>query len=282
MKLLSIVRPINLIIIALNIVVVDFFICPQGPFDSKEFFVELLKVLVMVLLAAGGNMINDYFDQKTDALNKPKEQLIGKIISPKRVILLHLVITSLAVVLALVLTLLTHQFFYACVALMYAIVLYLYTPFFKRIPILGNAVIAACVGFLPYWTAYGCEFMTTDGRQKVAWLMVFAFVSNFIREWVKDVQDVQGDTAQGYRTAAVRWGFQSSKRALYFLWWLQIVLCSLYCWNHPSVWTSAMVFAPSFFGGVPLWIATKNQDFKRISLLLKMIMVLGMLGIIFS
>jgi 4-hydroxybenzoate polyprenyltransferase len=280
MNLLSIVRPINLIIIALNIAVVDFFICSQGLFSWDGAVVLLLKIIVMVLLAAGGNMINDYFDQKTDALNKPSKQLIGKVISPKRVILLHLLITTLSILFALVLSLWTHHEFYAIVTLLYALVLYLYTPFFKRIPVIGNLVIATCVAFLPYWTAFGHISIGMDGARKIIWLMAFAFLSNFIREWAKDVQDVLGDAAQGYRTAAVRWGFETSKKVLFVLWWLQIFLCCVYCWSNASISSFAMVVLPSVLGWFPLWIATKNQDFKRISLILKVTMVLGLIGII--
>lgn len=280
MNLLSIARPINLIIIALNIIIVDFFICSQGSFSRDEVAVLILKILIMVLLAAGGNMINDYFDQKADALNKPKSQLVGKVIAPKRVILLHLVITTSAILLGAVLSFWTGHWFYSIVTLLYAIVLYLYTPFFKRIPILGNLVIAFCVAFIPYWTAYGHFSKGQGNGQKIIWLMAFAFLSNFIREWVKDVQDVQGDTAQGYRTAAVRWGFQTSKYTLYALWWLMIALCGIYCWSHFSIETFILVLLPSTFGWTPLWIATKNQEFKRISLILKIIMVMGMIGVI--
>ena len=104
MQKLSIVRPINLIIIALNIAIVDFFISQGNVWDLGRVSILILKMLVMVLLAGGANAINDYFDQKTDAINRPEKQVVGKSMSPKNAIRLHLVLTSIAIVLAFLLT----------------------------------------------------------------------------------------------------------------------------------------------------------------------------------
>lgn len=42
--------------------------------SSFDFF---LLVISTVLIAAAGNVINDYFDQRTDRVNKPQETIVG-------------------------------------------------------------------------------------------------------------------------------------------------------------------------------------------------------------
>ncbi len=282
MQNLSIVRPINLIIIALNIAIVDFFISQGVHWDLSRISILLLKVLVMVLLAAGANVINDYFDQKTDAINRPNKQVVGKSMSPKSAIRLHLILTMLALLVAFVLTILEQRFFYLVIALIYAVVLYFYTPFLKRIPVLGNLTIASCVAFLPIWAVDGWSLLNPLQLSTVLWLVAFAFLSNLIREWVKDVQDGEGDSNQGYDTAPVRWGAEKSIQILKVMWWMLATLAMAYCYYHHSWWSWLCVFFPQLLGWFPLWIAKGDVDMARISWILKFNMVVGMFGILIN
>jgi 4-hydroxybenzoate polyprenyltransferase len=282
MQKLSIVRPINLIIIALNIAIVDFFISQGNVWDLGRVSILILKMLVMVLLAGGANAINDYFDQKTDAINRPEKQVVGKSMSPKNAIRLHLVLTSVAIVLAFLLTLSEHRLFYVIVALGYSIVLYFYTPFLKRIPIVGNLTIACCVAFLPIWSVDGWSLLTPLQLSTLLWLVSFAFLSNLIREWVKDVQDGKGDSNQGYQTAPVRWGLEISVKILKVMWWMLTVLALAYCLIHSSWLSWLSIFLPQLLGWFPLWIAKSDRDMARISWILKLNMVLGMMGILIN
>lgn len=282
MRNLSIVRPINLIIIALNIAIVDFFISQGIEWDGQRFLVMCLKLMVMVLLAAGGNVINDYFDQKSDAINRPHQQVVGRTMAPKRAIQLHLFLTSAAIALAVLLSGIAHRKFYLLIAMTYAVVLYLYTPFLKRIPMIGNLTIAACVAFLPIWAVDGWSVLDILQIKTVLWLVAFAFLSNFVREWVKDIQDGKGDESQGYQTAAVRWGPLVAIKILQIMWWLLTVLALIYCYFNPSWWSWSCVFLPHLLGWFPLWIAKADSDMARISKILKMNMVVGMMGILIN
>jgi 4-hydroxybenzoate polyprenyltransferase len=74
MHLLKLTRPINLIVIALTMVGIRFLFLKelndvtyfQRAFEQLDFF---LLVFSTVLIAAGGNIINDYFDVKADKIN---------------------------------------------------------------------------------------------------------------------------------------------------------------------------------------------------------------------
>ena len=63
-------------------------------FDYKNL---LLLIAASVLIAAGGYIINDYFDINIDRINKPEKQIIGKKLSRRRAILWHSIISLLGV-----------------------------------------------------------------------------------------------------------------------------------------------------------------------------------------
>jgi 4-hydroxybenzoate polyprenyltransferase len=46
-------------------------------------------VLSALLITAAGNVINDYFDQKVDKINKPDKVIVGKSVNRKVAILIH-------------------------------------------------------------------------------------------------------------------------------------------------------------------------------------------------
>jgi 4-hydroxybenzoate polyprenyltransferase len=282
MRNLSVIRPINLIIIALNIAIVDFFISQGTDWNMSRVSILILKITAMVLLAAGGNVINDYFDQKTDAINRPQKQVVGKSMSPKNAIRLHLALTSSAIASAFFLTIIEQRLFYVIIALIYTVVLYFYTPFLKRLPILGNLTIACCIAFLPIWSVDGWPMLSDFQRATVLWLVAFAFLSNLIREWVKDVQDGEGDRNQGYHTAPVRWGLENSVQILQGMWWMLTALAFAYCYLHQSWWSWLCVLFPQILGWFPLWIAKSGRDMQRISWILKFNMVIGMMGILIN
>ena len=82
MKYLQLIRYQNLLLLAIMQLVFRYgFLKYQDIWLSLSDLQYGLLVLVTVLLAAGGYVINDIFDQDTDAENKPNTALVGKSIS---------------------------------------------------------------------------------------------------------------------------------------------------------------------------------------------------------
>lgn len=160
----------------------------------------------MVALAAGGNMINDYFDIREDAINKPRLALVGRVLKRRVVLISHWGWMALAWSLAGTLS----WQMQAAGPLLWAVGLGLgltfYSPLAKRKFLLGNLLVAAAVAQLPLWAGYvtlGSPFAAGgEGLALAGW----AFALTFLREVVKDLQDLEGDRNQGYRTLPVRWG----------------------------------------------------------------------------
>ena len=65
----------------------------ESQFSDLNFF---FLVLTTVLLAAAGYVINDYFDTRTDLVNRPKTVIVGKSIKRRTAMALHIFLNLIA------------------------------------------------------------------------------------------------------------------------------------------------------------------------------------------
>src|SRR5690606_35625752 len=86
----------NLFIMALTqFCVAIFLIGPRE--DWLSFYLDTrLHVLVLstVLIAAGGYVINDYYDVKIDMINKPHRLIVGRSLPRRHAMFVHLVLNA--------------------------------------------------------------------------------------------------------------------------------------------------------------------------------------------
>ncbi|MFM7758217.1 MAG: UbiA family prenyltransferase, partial [Crocinitomicaceae bacterium] len=80
MKFLRLIRITNLLIIIVTMVGVADYLLIMHNYQKANFnFLDyFLLVFSTVLIAAAGNMINDYFDIKADRVNKPDRLIVSK------------------------------------------------------------------------------------------------------------------------------------------------------------------------------------------------------------
>lgn len=278
---LRILRPINLIIIGLTVLVLPLSVLQGVGVDGSTFFFIVLKSLNITLIAAAGYVINDYFDQKADAVNKPEEQWVGTYITGKRAILLHFVLSSLALVISIFLSHHFHSHFYWLATSLLTLVLLIYTPFLKRTMILGNVVVAAVVAILPLWALMN-TLACINGI--LLWAMVFfSFCSNWIREVMKDIQDVEGDAVGHYKSIALVKGISSTIKLVKWSW-IFLMMCvlafHLFVLDELYPLPFALMFVPGIVGWFPVWIAKNPSDYKRVSRLMKIWMIGATIGFV--
>ena len=192
MAAIKMLRPVNLVLGALAVLITAALMPAWPPWGT----IGLASATVLCFNAAA-NALNDYFDYPIDKLNRPERPLASGAL-PRNAG------WWLAVVLFLAGTLAALQLPPAArrIALLIALpLMVLYTPVFKGLPLVGNAVVAAILG-LAFLFA-GAAF----GHLELMWAP-FGLAAGFtlLREAVKDVEDVAGDAAASVATFAVRWG----------------------------------------------------------------------------
>lgn len=240
MYFLKLVRPVNLIIIALTMYSVRFFYFVLGGADSRnsnESFDFFLLVFSTVLIAAAGNIINDYFDVRADRINRPERLIITRHIKRRWAIISHWTLNMVAFSIAIYLSARYNTFWYVFIHLLTINSLWFYSMYFKRRPFIGNLLIAGLTALVPILCGIHFylqisypgghhdilpnvhslqdsisawkDFLLSKGRF-VYVLAYFAFTLNLSREIIKDVEDMEGDKLIYARTLPLVLGVKKS------------------------------------------------------------------------
>jgi len=146
MVILKLVRPINLLLIALMQFFVEFgLIDPLVSTLNLSSFHFFLLCIATICIAAGGNIINDIYDVEIDLINKPDKVLIGTKISEKNAVRWYITFTVIGVCLGFYLANVIDRPGFAALFVIISALLYLYASYFKGILLLGNIIISLLV-----------------------------------------------------------------------------------------------------------------------------------------
>ncbi len=162
----------------------------------------VLATAAAVLIAAGGNAVNDLFDERIDRVNRPDRPLPSGQVSREGVRAVWLAATASGIFLATLVS--TSHLLMAAAA---ALVLYFYSRRLKGTAFAGNVSIALLVALA---LVFGGWAAGAPGEALVG--AGFAFLTTFGRECIKDIEDLYGDVHGGVRTAAGRFGIEASRR----------------------------------------------------------------------
>lgn len=312
MYFLKLIRPVNLLVIALTMYAVRVFFLPYmtepGQSWSSEPFDYFLLVFSTVLIAAGGNIINDYFDVKADRINKPEKLIITKYIKPRWAILTHWIFNFVAFGIACYLSWRYSTFWYMFIHLLSINALWFYSMYFKRRFLIGNLIIAALTGLVPIlcgihflgltspwnrdylpssWSIHGHSSWLDEVNLKIFFVLSFAIFAaslNLVREIIKDIEDVEGDLVLRAKTLPIVLGKRRTK-------WIAItLLLAILALSMPFIWEAYAIYKNEFlvalapallviFGIIAVMVqligAEEKPQLKRADFMLKIIMMIG-------
>jgi 4-hydroxybenzoate polyprenyltransferase len=252
----------------------------------------LLFSLCTLLIAAAGYIINDYFDLKIDALNRPQKVVLGKLIAPKRAIIAHFTLNILALVIAFYLAQKMRHPLFALFQLACTVLLWYYSTHFKRQFIIGNVVVAFLTAFtLMLMIIYEPSLWLTKGFPKlwevtqrtmpfliICFVAYFAFFLTWIREIVKDMEDFKGDAAEGCKTLPITWGLRKAKvfvLVLQALVVLPLAFAGLLLHNFLGYYILLCIALPLLIWTAFFFTQSTTLHFALCSKYLKIIMLLG-------
>ncbi|MGI4733746.1 MAG: geranylgeranylglycerol-phosphate geranylgeranyltransferase [Janthinobacterium lividum] len=239
-----------------------------------------LLVLAALLVAAAGYIINDYYDVKIDAINRPDRLVVGRLLGRRQAMLAHLVLSGVGVGLALALS-----WRLGLVTLGAALLLWGYSARFKRLPLVGNVSIAALTAALVLLP----ELQLLTGRKAVWLYALAAFLLTVVREIVKDIEDMRGDAQHDCHTLPLVWGVARSKwvAGLFLACLVALVLgaasqlLALGRWPL-GAWLLGLVLLPLVWLARLLWLADRRRHFRQLSGWCKGIMLAGVLSMLLA
>lgn len=256
-----------------------------------------LLSLSTVMIAAAGYIINDYFDLKIDRINKPDKIIIIRHIKRRVAMGAHILINTLA---ALIGIYLCYKLGLLKLSLIFIVVpagLWYYSIKFKRQVFIGNIIISLFTALIPLIVIlfelpllakkynsiiapFGINFNSIF--YFVLAFSFFAFMINFIREIIKDIEDIEGDKAYACNTIPIVYGIDKAK---YFA--IALLLISIISMGYLQVtfwkiqelisfyYILILLELPMLFLIYRIHKSESKKDFKLISMILKIIMLMG-------
>ncbi len=302
MAFLRLIRFPNLLIVALTQYLLQYIVIApsfkaggiERALDELHFF---LLVLATISITISGYIINDILDYDLDLINKPEKIIVNKFISVKNAFRIYHFINLTGFVISFYLAFHIQNIPLVLIYPAAIFLLFIYSRYLKKKAIWGNLVVAIFCAFVAgivlfterngFFQLSGTAFQTVNFIF-IAYF-VFAFLSTFYREIIKDIEDFKGDQSKGFETIPIKFGVPFAKTAALFfgiglllliVWWMFLQI-SFFNSIKLLIAVFVLVFEPVFISLILLKKANTKQDFSKSSTLAKYIMLSGLLYLLF-
>jgi len=253
-----------------------------------------LLTLSTICIAIAGYIINDIQDIKADIINKPEKLFVDRKIVRSTARYLYIGFNAVGLSLGMYLSYYIGHTSYFFIYVLTAFLLYQYAKYFKVKFLLGNIVISLIIllsiilvmvfDLMPVTSNYNLNSQMMVLKILIAF-GIFGFIFTFLREVVKDMEDIKGDQAIGARTVPIVLGLRKTK-------WVLISVSSLLLASllylayflfeqklYLSIYLIVTVGLPLIFFMVKIVKAEAKKEFHQMSALLKIIMFTGILSL---
>lgn len=297
MSFLKLIRYQNLLMLALMQLVFKYgFIDFQGIPQALNHWQYGMLVFATVCIAAGGYLINNIIDRGTDEENKPENVVIGNAISETMGYNLYIALNVIGVGLGFYIANVVEKPSFAAAFIIIAATLYVYANGLKQSLLIGNFIVAILLSLsiliIPVFDLLPVIFPHNQVGMGIIFKIlidyaVFAFVLNFIREIVKDLEDIKGDYNHGMNTLPIALGVARTVKVVFGLSFIPIGFIIYYInenlFSNDLYYASAygfiLILAPLLYFTVKILGAKNKKDFGHLSNVLKIVIFFGILSI---
>ena len=291
-------RPLNLFIVAMTQILCYHFIFLSKALPANVNWVLAppgiyLFTIVTVCIAAGGYLINDYFDYESDRYNDKRHRLSNKFTTLKY----YAVVLILGFLLAFKIAIDIGKPPLAGIYIVASALLYLYSSHWKKQVLIGNLVVSGFTAFVIVMLLYAEQDVISSLSRlqhevvvnSILAFSTFAFLINMVREIIKDIEDIEGDKAEGYKTMPISMGIPKSRIVASF--YGIVLLFVLFGWMWYAAWTvdvkvlgfcSFTLFAPLVFILFKLLRTKTALPSSLLSTMCKLMMISGLFLLIYT
>ncbi len=298
MKFLKLIRFQNLVMVAFMQIIFRYgFLKLQKVELALADWQFALLVLATVFIAAGGYIINDIMDQETDNENRPNKVIVGKSISESMAYNLYFGFTIAGSLIGYYLSSLIYRDNFFGIFIIISLLLYVYATSFKQVAVIGNIIVSLALALSVLIIGLFDIIPATDQGNRFQmrlWLellfdyAVFAFIINFIREIIKDLEDINGDNSQGMKTLPILIGIPKTTKIVTVLTVIATLVLLWYVNNHlmdtqlyfATIYALLFIISPMIFVAVKIWSAITAKEFRLLSSVLKVVIFFGILSVL--
>lgn len=262
-------RPLNCLLAGVSILIGGIVTGSIGPVLNL-----VLAAVSGMLICAGGNSINDYFDIEIDKINKPLRPLASGMITPTHAFIFSLLLFISGFILSFFINV-------TCIIIagITSVLLYLYSSKLKRTVLFGNAAVAFISGLA---FVYGGVAVGNIGKALI--VGIFALLYHFAREIVKDVEDKKGDSSAGIKTYPIIYGNRAALLLISFILILLIIVTIIpYFLDIFSIYYLIIVVVGVdlflIYVIVSIWHDHGVKNLTRLEVMMKINMLIGLAAV---
>lgn len=275
-SLFSVLRGYNILVIAIAQYLTSIYIlAPELPARQVLFDANLLMlVLASSVAIAGGYIINNFYDSEKDLINRPRKTMLDRLVSQRTKLSVYFVLNFLSVVFASYVSFRAVLFFS-----LYIFGIWFYSHKLKRVTFIGNFV-AATLSVIPFFAV----FIYYKNFDTVIFVhATFLFLILWIREMVKDLENLAGDLVLNYKTVPVLYGEGRSKRIITLFTIITLVPIYLLLYQFQIGYMHYyfyLALAMLLLFLIILWKSSKKLHYIGLHTILKLIIVIGVFSIV--
>ncbi|MGO4817796.1 geranylgeranylglycerol-phosphate geranylgeranyltransferase [Flavobacterium sp. W22_SRS_FP1] len=287
-SLFSVVRGYNIpIIILAQYLSAIFILAPEkGALNILLDFDLFLLVFASSLTIASGYIINNFYDSQKDLINRPNKSMLDRLVSQKTKLTVYFSLNFTVASMAMFVSWRAFLFFSS-----YIFLIWFYSHKIKKYPVVGNltAALMAVVPFFAILLHYynGLTFEEIEnykGHFAVIFTHAsFLFLLLLVREMIKDLENIKGDLASGYRTIPILYGEELSKKIITGLTTLTVfpiyILIDIYDVGYMDIYFYSCLIVLIFFL-LYLSKSEKKEQYLLLHNILKFIIVAGVFCIV--
>lgn len=301
---LQLIRYKNLFMVLLTMVLTKYALIhsfiEKSNLSNLEFCLLSLSVL---LITAGGYIINDIIDIEADRINKPKKVYIDVIISKKKATSAYLLLSLIGLITGTYISFSKNIQINSLIFIFTFLGLIFYSKNLKKIALIGNLMVSVFISFVilivflfekesstkstSIWAAIDSMFNSITLYYFLSFYVFFSFLLTLIREIIKDLEDIEGDKMLKMKTLPIILGRKRTKSIALVL--VGVLIAVLIVWSIDSIqmnsiyffkYTTLLITLPLCYFFRQLWFAKSKKEYAVLSNLLKIIMLFGILSML--
>ena len=276
-SLISVVRGYNILVLILAQYLASIFIfSPEKSISHVIFDLHLhYIVLATVCVVAAGYIINNFYDDKVDRINRPLKTGLDNYVRQETKLRLYFFLNFVGFLFGFFVSWKAGLFF-----AVYIFGIWFYSHKLKKYPFTG-LISATSLTLMPFFVI----FVYYKNFSEIIFIhAIFLFLVIMVRELIKDLQNMKGAIANNYDTFPIVYGEKKTKQLSILLLFLTLIPI-FFLFQYPALSYMKYYFyfaiVSLLFLAFYLWKSTERNQYRFLHNVLKILLLIGVFCLVF-